>query len=1188
MSHPLRYFCYLSATSLFYFNVQPNTRFMKKNYAYFISYLVFTMCFCSQLKANTYSSYLSIDGDTTFVQTFRFDSTMRSGMFQFPTDTTKTYEKILMLYSMRCHNGLVSTSAQPEIGCGQWDYNCNTYLVDSTQSDSLKKSSANYLVDGFSDSVLTYTQTPVWNFIQTVQHNITYTNTLSENISTVGSSTSTLTHPLSTSSPLSRNQYLWTAAELTSNGLSAGNITGIALNLSSLGSNISNLRIRIKTTNQTALNSNSPELTGFTEVYYLNTNLSVIGLNRFNFYTPFNWNGTSNIILEYSYTNSSVGTNHIVNGSSSSFVSALTNSTPDSYIDLNGGISHAKLPSTIGNSISNKITISFWCFGNPTTLPKQTIFIEGVDASNNRSVNIHLPWSDGSIYWDCGGDAIGYDRINKAATANEMKGRWNYWVFTKDATTGSMKIYLNGVLWQSGTGKTRPINIYKMQLGLGLNSEASYDGSIDELCIWDTELSQATIQANMYHSITPLHPNYSNLKFYLPFNEGSGNVANDLSANAGTATLTNATWQSLRGHTLFRNFTESSERPNTSFIKGVYTSVDLTSTVLDSFPTSPSALISYSLNNGNLETVDTTYVWMDGTSSYTYDGNGNAINSSLVIGDDSVQVSTLNYYEKRPMKLELINFITPYGIGLDMNGLNGRTWQFDVTDFAPALKGSKFMAMENGRYQEDNDITFAFIEGTPPRDVKSIASIWPNASWTEASYQQILNDTYFEPRSITLSSNASMFKLKSSISGHGQEGEFISRVHFIKLNNLINFSRAVWKECATNPIYPQGGTWVYDRAGWCPGSAVDTKEFEITPNVSPGQTITLDHSLPVVTNFGTSNYRISNLLVSYGPANFSLDASIAAIKTPSERTEFTRFNAICNEPIITIKNTGSSPLTSLTITYGRENGTMSTYTWTGSLAFLASTDVTLPQPNWLTSNVDRFIAIVSNPNGSTDQYSQNDTLTSTFKYPSIYPSYIIFELKTNTLATQTSYTLKDSQGNIIITRSGLAANTIYRDTVNLPTDCYAVSLNDAGDDGLSWWANTSQGTGYFRIRNAATNAIIKTYNPDFGDNIYEQFTVNYALPVNEIQVDEIGDLAVYPNPTSNEITASFNLPINAKAKIKVVNMVGQTILTEDINVSDENEKVVIDVQNLSDGLYYVILETGNLSKMKKIIVNHSK
>jgi hypothetical protein len=53
-------------------------------------------------------------------------------------------------------------------------------------------------------------------------------------------------------------------------------------------------------------------------------------------------------------------------------------------------------------------------------------------------------------------------------------------------------------------------------------------------------------------------------------------------------------------------------------------------------------------------------------------------------------------------------------------------------------------------------------------------------------------------------------------------------------------------------------------------------------------------------------------------------------------------------------------------------------------------------------------------------------------------------------------------------------------------------------------------------------------------------------------------------------------------------MVGQTILTEDINVSDENEKVVIDVQNLSDGLYYVILETGNLSKMKKIIVNHSK
>ena len=49
-------------------------------------------------------------GDTTVVQTLRYDSTMRAGVFQFPDDSTKSYEKIIMRYGLRCKNGLISTS----------------------------------------------------------------------------------------------------------------------------------------------------------------------------------------------------------------------------------------------------------------------------------------------------------------------------------------------------------------------------------------------------------------------------------------------------------------------------------------------------------------------------------------------------------------------------------------------------------------------------------------------------------------------------------------------------------------------------------------------------------------------------------------------------------------------------------------------------------------------------------------------------------------------------------------------------------------------------------------------------------------------------------------------------------------------------------------------------------------------
>lgn len=49
-------------------------------------------------------------------------------------------------------------------------------------------------------------------------------------------------------------------------------------------------------------------------------------------------------------------------------------------------------------------------------------------------------------------------------------------------------------------------------------------------------------------------------------------------------------------------------------------------------------------------------------------------------------------------------------------------------------------------------------------------------------------------------------------------------------------------ECAMNPIH-QGGTWVYDRAGWCPGDVVDTKEYDINSQVSSGPGHQLDYSL---------------------------------------------------------------------------------------------------------------------------------------------------------------------------------------------------------------------------------------------------------------------------------------------------------------------------------------------------------
>jgi len=145
------------------------------------------------------------------------------------------------------------------------------------------------------------------------------------------------------------------------------------------------------------------------------------------------------------------------------------------------------------------LQFSFWSYGNEEVQPIHNSILHGVDENNNRQVNIHHPWGNSSIYFDCGNDGSGYDRIDKAATAEEIKGSWGHWAFTKNATTGNMNIYHNGELWHSGTGKTRLIDIQEFIIATSGSADRSYYGNMDEFRIWNSELDQQTIQNWMYN-----------------------------------------------------------------------------------------------------------------------------------------------------------------------------------------------------------------------------------------------------------------------------------------------------------------------------------------------------------------------------------------------------------------------------------------------------------------------------------------------------------------------------------------------------------------------------------------------------------------------------------------------------------------------------------------------------------------
>ncbi len=47
--------------------------------------------------------------------------------------------------------------------------------------------------------------------------------------------------------------------------------------------------------------------------------------------------------------------------------------------------------------------------------------------------------------------------------------------------------------------------------------------------------------------------------------------------------------------------------------------------------------------------------------------------------------------------------------------------------------------------------------------------------------------------------------------------EFCTRWRELILDGKVVDLRDMWKKCGDNPLYPQGGTWIFDRAYWCPG-----------------------------------------------------------------------------------------------------------------------------------------------------------------------------------------------------------------------------------------------------------------------------------------------------------------------------------------------------------------------------------
>ena len=1131
-------------------------------------------------------SLASLAQDTLRVQTLTFDSiTTRRGTWLFP-DNTHEFRKVLMHHTLKCD----PQTTQDQYNCGEWDYltyntvHHHTGLLDSTAlshpwfkvgaaaPDSAEQTT--WLGSHFQER---------WNIAaQVVSVN-------SETTAAIGQGTSTETVALDFGGGTVRSQYLFSAAELSSAGLAAGAINLLRFPLVG-GSGAVRLIVRA---GQTAAGSISVFSEGLLTVYDDNTTLSSTDTLELALTQPIVWDGTSSLILDLAVENAVPLVGATMFATDMAATVGVQQVGRDGYVELANdfiGLGADSL-ATLGTAV----TITFRVFGN-AILPVNNSILEAVDAQGRRVLNIHLPWSDGRVYWDAGNDGGGYDRIDKATIPANIEGQWNNWAFVKNTSTGSMKIYLNGVLWHSGTGKTKPLNgITRFRIGSDINSTIPYPGLLDEVNIFNTEVNAATIVAWAGRRTDASHPNYSALLQQFSFDEHftSDHAANTVNS-ADRAWLMGTVRRDQFPATALKSSPQPvTIRPDVIFAQGDHV-VQVDSTLVsEAVPAEHMSIEHFAVQGNVVVPVDTLFGGRGGWN-YTYDPQGAVSDSTYAAGTWHYN-NTMNYYGVPFPEIdnyEIGRYITPYGIGLSL-GSQGFRWTYDVTDYQWLLRDS--VELSAGNQQELIDLEFELIEGTPARPVVNHQLPWGGLS--SFSYANLDNDVSLPAVTVSTDPAATQWSLRTRFTGHGHNSndgtyphccEWKDNTHYAFANGSQIDAWHIWQEndCALNPVYPQGGTWLGSREGWCPGDLVKDHSIEITPYVAGGQ-VTLDYDItPVPTNnqgMGGGNYVVNMDLFEYGPSAHTLDAEVYLVKRPTDVGYYRRDNPICTPPLVTLRNAGSAVLTSATFTYSVSGGITNTHTWTGSLAAAQTVDVELPVGSgafWNGDGNNLFTVTVGSPNGAADQYADNNSYTTHFELPEVFAANFILIYKTNNRPWENTLTITDMWGNVAFGRSNHTANTIYNDTLDLSPGCYTFEFLDTGNDGLSYWADTQQGSGYFRWK-ANGGGLIENFETEFGRRIYKPFVIGDIVGLNEETLPV--SFSVYPNPASERITVVAD-GVDGVQQLRIMDMNGRVLHDAIWNTSTSGQRT-IDIGDAAPGLYVVTLSSSMGTLQQRVIVD---
>ena len=265
---------------------------------------------------------------------------------------------------------------------------------------------------------------------------------------------------------------------------------------------------------------------------------------------------------------------------------------------------------------------------------------------------------------------------------------------------------------------------------------------------------------------------------------------------------------------------------------------------------------------------------------------------------------------------------------------------------------------------------------------------------------------------------------------------------------------------------------------------------------------------------------------SWGAVVLSDDAGILQVDSPTGQ-----FCGDTFTPEVTLRNSGSSNLTSVEIHYQIDANPPAVLNWTGNLAPYTNESVTLPSMTQGGSHT--FTAWTEQPNSVLDQNLANDTASSA--YNGVTNGIEIFtHVIEDCWGSEVTWTIEDATSSVVLSGGPYADGNplnLNRDSVCVEVGCYDFIINDTYGDGMfgSQYGSCNDDGDYYIITEFG-DTVVQMNDPDFGSSITHNFCVSAPATADFTSSSPsecVGQSFTFSDNSSNATSWSWDFGANA-------------------------------------------------------------